>query len=230
MLYNYKMELQDKLKNLTILFAEDDKIARESIYNALCVFCNTVLLATNGAEALKLYSIHSPHIIILDIEMPILNGLDVAKEIRLTNDTVPIIVVTNHLQTDYLLSAVKLNLVDYLAKPISFDKLKIALSECVNKLEQSGMLTYKICEDTHYNFVKKDILRCGDTINLTRQEFQLIELLIKKRGMLVTYEMIESIYDECISQDSIKSLIYRLKQKIGKNIIINVKNIGYCIK
>lgn len=220
----------DQLKNLTILFAEDDEISRESIYNGLCVFCDNVLVAANGADALKLYNAHLPQIVILDIEMPLLNGLDVAKEIRLIDSTTAIVIVTNHIKTDYLLDAVKLFLIDYVVKPLSFEKIKIFLKECIAKLNANGLLIHKIDTNIHYNFISKEITNNNNVYNLTKYEYYLIELLIHKKGMIVTYDMIDMLFHEPISQDSIKNLIYRLKQKIGKGIIINIKNIGYCIK
>lgn len=224
------MELMQSLKKLTILYAEDDPIARASIGETLSFFANEVIVVSNGKEALESFYRRLPNIIVLDIEMPILNGLDVAKEIRGKDAITPIIIITNHIQTDKLLEAVKLNLVDYIPKPLSFEKLKGALEECVLRMERNGVVRYLFGDDLAYSFSEKALYKGGFKEELTQYDFRLLELFIKHRGAIVTYDMIYDLVDDIISKDSLKNAVYRLKKKVGNGVIINIKDVGYCIR
>lgn len=229
-MYNFAMNLMHNLKKLTILYAEDDPVARASIGEALSFFANKVIVVSNGKEALESFYRRLPNIVILDIEMPVLNGLDVAKEIRGKDAITPIVIITNHMQTDKLLEAVKLNLVDYIPKPLNFEKLKGALEECVLRMERNGAIKYQLGEDTTYSFSEKTLYKRGLKEELTQYDFRLLELFIKHRGAIVTYDMIYDLMDDIISKDSLKNAVYRLKKKVGNGVIINIKDVGYCIR
>ncbi len=189
-----------------------------------------MVAVSNGKEALVNFYRYLPNIVVLDIEMPILNGLEVAKEIRSKDAITPILIITNHMQTNKLLEAVKLNLVDYIPKPISFEKLKTALEECVARMECHGALKYALGDSLWYSFGEKALYRGDLKEELTQYDFRLLELFIKHRGAIVTYDMIYDLMDDIISKDSLKNAVYRLKKKVGNGVIINIKDVGYCIR
>ena len=117
----------DRLKPLTLLYVEDEPLIRQNALEYLRRYCNTVLEAQDGKEALQVYEAHKPDIIITDIKMPKLNGLEMATHIRQTDKETPIIMTTAHTDTEYLLRAVELQLVKYIVKPVTDDKLTEAL-------------------------------------------------------------------------------------------------------
>ena len=88
--------------NKTILYVEDNDFIREEAVEYLSLLYKTVLEASNGKEALELYREHQPHIIITDIEMPILSGLEMVKEIRKEDKKTPIIMVIAFKDINYL--------------------------------------------------------------------------------------------------------------------------------
>jgi len=112
------MEIKDT-KNIKILVVEDDEIARENEVEYLQEYFENIYEAKDAIEALKIYEQIQPSIIITDIQMPKLNGLEFVQRIREKNDEVQIIVLTAFCDKDYLLKAIELKLIKYLVKPIN---------------------------------------------------------------------------------------------------------------
>ncbi|WP_148512142.1 response regulator transcription factor [Sulfurospirillum multivorans] len=121
-------------KNYKVLYAEDDAGIRKNIGEILSLLFDDVLLAQDGEKAYELYQNESPDIMVLDIEMPYLNGLEVAEKIRKSNKNIPIVMATAYTDTAYFLKAVELNLTSYILKPIETSDLKKALKKCEEQL------------------------------------------------------------------------------------------------
>jgi len=124
------------IANYSILYVEDDANIRSNIVDSLSKKYENVYEASNGEEAYTLYATLHPDIIITDIEMPQMDGLTLIEAIRVENQNIPIIVTTAFSDSKKLLRAVKLNLVDYLVKPISRSTLKIALENAFANIKK----------------------------------------------------------------------------------------------
>ena len=108
------------LKNITILYAEDEKSLREITLNILKGFTKKQYVAENGLEGLELFKEHEEEIdlIITDVNMPHMNGLEMIKAIKEINPNIPIIVATAFSNTEYLLEAIDIGVDKYILKPI----------------------------------------------------------------------------------------------------------------
>ena len=125
--------LRDKLKNFSILFVEDEPEVRESLYALLKIWTPNVYTAADGEEGLTLYREMSPDIIITDIRMPVMDGLEMIDTIRKENSELPIIVTTAFDDKEYLLQSIKQQVNGYLLKPVEKKELK-RLLETIAKL------------------------------------------------------------------------------------------------
>ncbi|MEA1915169.1 MAG: response regulator, partial [Campylobacterota bacterium] len=123
------------MKNYTILYAEDENQTRLNYTNYLERYFKKVYSVSNGQDAFDTYKEQQPDILLLDINMPKLNGLEVAKKIRLDDKITRIIILTAHVEQDKLLFAAELNLTKYLPKPISRSELKDALNDAIAQLQ-----------------------------------------------------------------------------------------------
>jgi DNA-binding response OmpR family regulator len=228
------MKNQDKinyLKSLTVLYADDDVVLQGYMSDILSSFCMSVLTASDGIEALEIYQNKKPHIVILDNVMPKLNGLDVAIKIREQDAKTPILFATNYKDPDDLLTAIRLNLIDYLIKPIALDVLENALFRCVDFLRNQGLIRVHLLGDIFYDCESKCIIKNGANVALTKKEIALIEYLLDKKGGVATSIEIElNVWNMPMSKDSLRNLISRLKAKLEDDIIINVHSIGYKIR
>lgn len=220
-------------KNITILYVEDNNFIREEAVEYLSLMYTHVLEATNGEEALAIYKKYKPDIIITDIKMPIINGLQMIKYIRREDKQIPIIVVTAFINTEYLLEAVELHLVKYILKPLSNYKLDMALELAHEYLiDRDKKCIIKLSNGTFYDQLNRTLIVNKEVIPLTHNEILLISLLIKNLNNLVTYSEIKNtIWDyEEHYMDALRSLVRALRHKIGDIEIKNISGMGYRIE
>jgi DNA-binding response OmpR family regulator len=224
--------MMDLLKNFTILYVEDDEMVRRNAIEYLNRICKEVLEAKDGKEAIKIYKEQRPDIIITDISMPKLNGLDMASYIRAQDNSVQIIVATAHSDTEYLMQAVELQLVKYIIKPITKEKLLDALSRSMELMEDKSKFNLSLGENCFYNAYEKTISNANNQIKLTKNETLFLDLLAHHKSRVVTYEEIENAIwpYEGMSQDAIRSLVRGIRKKIPKEAIENISGSGYKLK
>jgi len=219
------------LKKSTILLAEDEENVRESFKKVLLLYVNEVYTATNGEEAYNLYTKYRPDIVITDIKMPKLNGLELVKKIREINHTVPIIVTSAYTDQDFLLKSIKLSLVDYVIKPVKESDLNKLLKECAKLLYEKSGNIIKLKHDSFYDFDNKLFIYKDESISLTQKEISFFEILLVHKGNLVTKQDIEDkiyIYEEA-PLSALKNLVFKLRKKIVTDIIQTVGKLGYMI-
>ena len=109
--------------DLKILFVEDDDLMRNTISNVLEKNTKIVLQATNGQEGLNIFLREKPEIILTDIMMPVMNGLDMIQEIRQHGNNVKIVVISAYSEKENFLKSIALGINNFLIKPISYKKL-----------------------------------------------------------------------------------------------------------
>lgn len=218
------------LKNLSILYADDDNVLRESTTNTLQTLFKKVYSAKNGEEAIELYERYMDiQIIMLDIKMGFISGIEVAQKIRLNNEKIPIFLVSSYTEVKDLLDSIKLNLIDYLQKPVSFKKLTEVFVNCLKILEKNNFLLKNLDENVVYNPITKEVISNHQKIFLSKNEIYAIELLLSKRGQIITYEVLADVMGDEVSEIAIKNTISRLRKKINCRSIRNVAKIGYIL-
>ena len=125
------------LKSQTVLFVEDEELAREILANMLSKVFKKVLTAANGLEGLEKFeeskSSNEIDLIISDINMPIMNGLDMLEKIREIDSTIPVIFVTARNETNNILRAIDLNVTNYIIKPVQMDIMLSKIKEACEK-------------------------------------------------------------------------------------------------
>ena len=201
------------LKNITILYAEDEKDLREVTHQILKGFTKKQYVAQNGQEGLELFKAHEKEIdlIITDVNMPILNGLDMVKEIKKININIPIIVATAFSNKEYLLEAIDIGVDKYVLKPIDIAKLLQVMSQSLIYHELKDLYTDNLTNLPNRNKLKKDLDENNIELMalLDIDEFSTInDLFGEKIGDTILYELankIKSYFDEE------KYFIYRME-------------------
>ncbi|MGD9625650.1 MAG: response regulator transcription factor [Arcobacter sp.] len=223
--------LKNSYKNIKILYVEDDEIARENGVEYLQNFFETIYEASDAIVALQLYEKYKPDIIITDIQMPKLNGLEFVKKIRQKDKKTQIIIITAFCDKDYLLKAIELQLVKYLIKPVKEKEFEEALFLCVNSLQEDNSNIVKLENEIYFDTFNKNLVIKDEIVKLRAKEILFLELLIKNKNRYVTYEEIENyVWSESVmTKDALKTLVKNLKTKIPKDLILNLTNSGYKI-
>lgn len=219
-------------KNIKVLYVEDDEIARENGVEYLENFFEHIYEAADAISAFKLYEKYSPDIIITDIQMPKMNGLEFVKKIRKKDSKTQIIIITAFSETDYLLKAVELKLVKYLIKPVKESAFEEALMLCIESMTKDDSNIVKLSENTYFDTFNLTLVMDDEVVKLRTKEVELLRLLLKYKSRYVTYIEIENfVWQETgMSKDALKTVIKNLKAKLPKNLILNLTGTGYKIE
>ncbi|RXJ97413.1 DNA-binding response regulator [Malaciobacter molluscorum] len=217
------------LKDLNILFVEDEDIIREKIVSSLRYIVSDVKEASNGCDALEQLKSFIPDLIITDLHMPDMNGVEFIKEVRKSNKNVCIIVQTAYTTEKYLLSLVEMHIEKYLIKPLSLEKLIDTLEYCLNTTLNKKITYKKLPDGYEYDWNQKILLHNKELISLTKKEILFLELLFKNINNITSYEELQNVVwqDSVMTDNALRSLIRNLRKKLPKDFIVNLSGIGY---
>ncbi|ELC2976771.1 response regulator transcription factor [Campylobacter jejuni] len=221
--------MSQECKELIILVVEDEVKARESMINILSERFSKVIGAQNGDEGLKKFKKFKPDLVITDIAMPIMDGLDMAREIKEISDDVPIVVLSAYSEKERLLRSIDIGIDKYL-KPVDIEELFKVLDYLIGEKIEANMLV-KISEEYQFNKTKRTLIYSGGEIVLTKKELAFISLLLKQPGALVLHEDIKKNVwiGEHVSDTAVRTFIKRVRDKVGEDFIKNVPSLGYKI-
>lgn len=127
-------------EGITLLYVEDDDVVRENMHDFLNRRFDHLLLAENGAAGLDLYRKNLPDIVMTDIKMPVMDGLEMSRAILEMNDKAAIIVTSAHNEVKFLLSAIELGISHYLIKPLEGNKVDASLRHCIELVQKARTL------------------------------------------------------------------------------------------
>lgn len=223
------------LNNLTLLYIEDDNELREQFVRILSTKFKKIYEATNGVEALKKYEEYSPDMMLVDINIPKINGLDVIEEVRKSDKNTPIVILSAYSDQEILLRAVKLGLSEYLIKPVPHKKLLTVLQDmalrCQTEIEESNIIVLK----NDYSWKKKErvLCYCDEIIPLTKRERTFLYLMVNHVDNIVAFSSISNLIweneESQIAYNSFSHLLKRLKKKLPVELIENIYGEGYRI-
>lgn len=216
------------MKDLHLLIVEDEDKLREGLSAALSPFFLKVINAKNGDEGLKKFKKYKPNLVITDILMPIIDGLEMAKNIKEISKDTPIIVLSAYSERERLLRAIDIGIDKYLIKPVDVEDLLLIFKFIKNeKIGTNHIIT--INEHFRFDKIKRVLIKDGQEINLTKKELAFISLLIKQIGALVLHEDIKRHIwtNERVTDTAIRTFIKRVRDKIGDDLIKNVPGLGY---
>ena len=212
---------------MRLLVVEDDKTLREGIGEYLAEFGYTVIEAKDGREAISKFN-HDINLIILDIQIPFVNGLDVLKEIR-RKSKVPVLILTAFSDEEYKIEAFT-NLADgYIEKPFSLPVLKARIDSLMKKnFGQIEKFEYKNIE---INFTSYTAKINDEKIDINAKELEILKCLLDNEGQALTrMQIIDNVWKETeeIPYDRVIDVyIKELRRKLGLDCIITIRNVGY---
>lgn len=216
------------LKDKSVLFAEDDEIIKKNITDVLKMFFKEVYTVTDGQKAYEIYEEESIDLVITDIKMPLMDGLDLTEKIRKKDYDIPIILLTNFTQQEILMQAVNLSIDGYITKPIELNDLISTIQKSMKRVvKNKGVIP--LSKNIFYSITTQEVYQNKKLIQLGFKELQLLKLLIKNYKKTVTKDEISSVLWplESVSDSSIKNLILRIRKKFDEDIITSVRGVGY---
>jgi len=223
--------MHKKIEHISVLIAEDEKELREYFVEYLQIFFTTVYQASCGREALEIYKVKKPDIIVADINMPNLDGLSMIETIREHDKLTKVIIATAHSEKEKLLKAIELHLVRYLIKPINSDTLKELLFSLVEEIE-SEKSSVLLKEGFIWDKKHQTLQHNGENVHLTKREQRLLNLMLNKPNRSISnediyYTVYEDQPEKEFSIHALTSLIKRLRTKLPNNTISSNYGVGY---
>jgi len=219
---------------MKILLIEDDKKIINFLKKGLEEETYTVDFSLNGEEGLYLATVNEYDLILLDIMIPLKDGIEVCKSLRASNIQTPIIMLTAKDTIEDKIKGLDIGANDYLAKPFSFSELLARIR--VQLRTQNSTETVLRIADLELDLLSKTAKRADDNISLTAKEFAILEFLIKNKEKVLSETIIMdslSNLDDANISNIVNVYIYRLRNKIDKpyekKLIKTVRGMGFKI-
>ena len=196
-----------------------------------------VFIAENGGDGLAMAREQKPDLIILDIMLPVMDGYEVCKKLRMEENHTPIIMLTvKNKEIDKVLG-LELGADDYVTKPFSVRELSARVKTIFRRLEEYTTELQSFClGETELDFKKYEAKKKGKKIDFTPLEFQVLQLFVENRGQVFTRdEILEKVWGEhnvIISLRTIDSHIANIRKKLeddpgNPKYILNIRGVGY---
>lgn len=219
-----------------VLVVEDDGAVRRAVERALLFEGYDVLTAHDGAEALSVVLNEEVDAIVLDVMMPIVDGLEACRRIRARGDTTPILILTARTEISDRVAGLDAGADDYLVKPFALEELLARLRALLRRSIGAVAEVIKVGDLTMDTGARE--VRRGDTkIELTKTEFDLLELLMRNVGLVLDRDTIYDRiwgYDFATSSNSLDVYVGYLRRKTevggGPRLIRTVRGVGYVIR
>lgn len=215
---------------MQILLVEDD----QSLASGLCKALRNEGFVTNhvseGKSALHVVDVESPDIVVLDLGLPDMDGLDVLQAIR-RRSAVPVLILTARSSVDARVSGLDSGADDYLPKPFEIPELIARLKVIERRLSTSQHSTIsagKVSMDT----ISQQVYCDGVPVELPRREFMVLKSLMENKGRVQTRQQLENrlyAWGEEVASNAIEVHVHHLRKKLGNDLIKTVRGVGYAI-
>lgn len=217
-----------------ILVIEDERDIADFIRRGLILNGHTVDVAFSGEDGLAMAHQRPPNMVILDLMLPGIDGIEVCRRLRAAGD-VPIILLTARDSVTDKIEGLDAGADDYITKPFSFEELLARLRSALRRRAPAEeVLTVG---DLSIRTGSREVERAGRQIELTLREYDLLEFLARNTGRVMNKQMIlEKVwgYDSEMDSDAIKVYVRYLRKKLNgpedPDLIRTVRGVGYVLK
>ena len=219
----------------TILLVEDDPALRRALRTMMRSRDLDAIEVGTGEEAVVVASGGTVDVIVLDLGLPDIDGLDVLRRVRSFSD-VPVIVLTAHHEQSEKIRALDAGADDYITKPFDTEELLARIRAALRRVPQASPApTLVRADDLEIDLARRRVTRNGDQVHLTRTELSLLELLVRHPGKLLTQEFIlREVWGPGYGTESNYLRVYvgQLRKKLGDEaahprLILTEPGIGY---
>ncbi|MGT2846455.1 response regulator transcription factor [Streptococcus massiliensis] len=220
-----------------IMLVEDDPIIRQMVKQSLEQWDFQVIDIEDFTQVLSIFVQENPHLVLMDIGLPMFNGYHWAQEIRKVS-TVPIMFLSSRDQAMDIVMAINMGGDDYVTKPFDINVLLAKIQGLLRRSYEFGtdnnLLEY---QGTVLNLKNMDIVVNGQVVDLTKNEFQILRILFERKGAIVTREdIMQELWnsDFFIDDNTLSVNVARLRKKLEEvglvNFIETKKGIGYGLR
>ncbi|MEU6546526.1 response regulator transcription factor [Streptomyces sp. NPDC046859] len=227
-----------------ILIVDDEPAVREALQRSLAFEGYDTEVAVDGADALEKAAAHRPDLVVLDIQMPRMDGLTAARRVRAAGDTTPILMLTARDTVGDRVTGLDAGADDYLVKPFELDELFARVRALLRRSSYAAagtgpgdddeVLTFA---DLRMNLATREVFRGGRPVELTRTEFTLLEMFLTHPRQVLTREQILKAvwgFDFEPSSNSLDVYVMYLRRKTEAGgeprLVHTVRGVGYVLR
>jgi two-component system OmpR family response regulator len=214
---------------MRILVVEDEPTLREQLAQAIAAAGHTVETAADGAQAHYLGEVEDIDAVVLDLGLPVLDGLSVLRRWRAAGRNMPVLILTARGAWHEKVTGIDAGADDYLAKPFHMEELLARLRALLRRRAEHASAVWQ-CGPIWLDTRQARVLVNGQPLALTSHEFKLLSLLMQRKGeVLGRSELSEHLYTHDSDRDSntIEVFIARLRKKLPPGSIETVRGLGY---
>jgi two-component system, OmpR family, response regulator MprA len=220
-----------------VLVAEDDVAVRESLVRGLRLEGYEVRAVTDGLAAVEGVAEREPDLVILDVMMPIVDGLTACRRIRARSRTLPILILTARHEVSDRIAGLDAGADDYLVKPFALGELSARVRALLRRGSLSGANEVMQCGDLTLDPRSRQATRGAHRLELTKTEFDLLELLMHNAGIVLSretlYDRVWGIDFETASRSldvHISYLRHKTEHEGEPRLIETVRGVGYVVR
>jgi len=219
--------MYDFLKDKSVLYVEDELDVLKNISTLLSSFFQNFYTAADGLAALELFDRKHIDLLLVDIELPKMNGIELIKQIREVNQEVMIVIISAYTKTDYLLESVELGLSKYIVKPLTSKKIHLLLDTVNTHYAQNDIVN--LSELIEIDQISSTVKYADSIYSLSKRELDFLLKIAHKK--MIRYDEIVDLWEESIpTENAIRSYIKHLRKKLPPGTLKNRNGIGYYIE
>ena len=213
-----------------VLIVEDDRGISRFLEIEMTKRGHNVKKAETGLEALEIFEEFKPDIVLLDVMLPEIDGIEVAKDMREKDPSVGIIMITALGETRDKVEGLSAGADDYVVKPFDTEELVARMEALLRRKNISEETPLECCSIKLYTASRKVEIE-GKEIELSKKEFELLEYLMRNKGKVLSKERIlEAVWGYDYGTNTVEVYINYLRKKLGSDIIKTVWGVGYTMR
>jgi DNA-binding response OmpR family regulator len=229
------MEMSDYSRSPRVLVVEDDEDIAQALQRSLRMEGYDVRTAADGRSALEQGRSFAPDLVILDLGLPQLDGIDVAKALR-EHDDVPILILTARDAVESRVEGLDAGADDYLVKPFERQELLARMRALLRRRPPRGSAPLKV-SDLSLNVDTHEVLRGERSIELTQREFELLEYLMRNERIVISRQrLLDEVwgYDPFSTTNTIEVFVSNLRRKLEAEgeprLLHTIRGAGYVLR
>ena len=221
-----------------VLVVDDDPDVRDSLRRSLSFEGYEVSTARDGLQALDAIAAERPDVVVLDLQMPVLGGLEACRRLRKQGSDVPVLMLTARQATRDRVTGLDAGADDYLPKPFALEELLARLRALTRRLTVAAASAEVLSfADLTLDTATREVHRAGRPISLTRTEFQLLELFLRHpRQVLTRRQILAEVwgYDFEPGSNTLEVYVGYLRRKTEEHrpvrLLQNIRGVGYALR
>lgn len=218
-------------KDLKVLYVEDDNEVRLQTSKMLSIYFPSIVQAANGKDGFNKFKNNNFDIVFTDINMSVMDGISMIKEIRKIDSQIPIVIFSAYDNKEYFLQTIECGIDGYILKPFRFDEIQKVIEKIVQKMINFKRVSTKIelINNFYWDKKTKTLFKGDEDISLTKKETDLLDILSSISHKVVSPEEIEiEIFKDDYSDNKrVRSLLSRFHCKVNCDLVQSIYGQGY---